>query len=438
MRTLAQRWRNDSLMLTGLATVVVILGFSAIVFTGKLPKGFGGEKTSTVRAVFADTNQLYKGADVRVNGVDQGRVIEIKVNRGGRSATVEMELKEEALPVYRDARADIRWKLVLGGNVAIVLHRGTPSAGELTSELIPQRRTSSQVELDDITATLQRREKSGLRSLIAELGQALRDHRTLGHTLGTLADASPSLRDGIGAVRGQRDGDLRKLVAASARTAKALDSPAALRNLIEGAATTLETTARRAGDVESTISRAARTLPVATRTLVRLRATLGIADPLLADLREPVRDVAPTLAALQPVVVGGERLVNRAKPLLRALRPAAGSLARAAAVGVPLLDELIPALQQLDREVLPGLAKRSPVNRRATYEMVGPAVAGVNGAAGGFDAVSNVIRFPLSGGSRAVDTPPCKAFLTDPTSAELARCQSLMGALKRYWEGIFK
>lgn len=434
MSRVADRWREDRLLLTGLAAVIAVLGVSLLVFSGRLPRDFG-KQTTTVRAVFADTSELFKGADVRVDGVNKGKVSKVSVDPGGRSATVEMTLDRDAAPLYRDARADIRWKLILGGNVAVVLSRGTSSAGMLDSA-IPLRRTSTQVELDDITAALQDDQKAGLKAMIPALGDALSDRAALGRTLGTLSRVAPSVARGVGALRGERDRELRSLVSSAARTVKALDSPGDVQDLIEGAATTFATTARREADVRGTIREADATLPPATRTLLALRTTLGIADPLVAKLRAPARDVAPTTAALRPVAIDAARLLVKAQPLLHALRPAATSLRRASAAGRPLLDELAGPLHQLDRDVLPRLAKRIPESGRASYELVGAAVAGVNGAAARFDGVSNLMRFPVSGGERAVDTPPCKTFLTDPTAAELLRCQSLMGALERYWGGI--
>lgn len=173
-----------------------------------------------------------------------------------------------------------------------------------------------------------------------------------------------------------------------------------VQDLIEGAATTLETTAAREADVRSTIRLAAATLPPPTRILGRLDGTLDRADPLLAKLRDPARDVAPTTAALQPVVVDATRLLGRARPLLRALRPTTRRLASTAVAGLPLLRELNPSLQRLDEQALPRLALKNSESGLRTYELVGAAVAGVDGAAAGFDHVSNLIRQRRRAGDR--------------------------------------
>jgi hypothetical protein len=117
--------------------------------------------------------------------------------------------------------------------------------------------------------------------------------------------------------------------------------------------------------------------------------------------------------------------------LLRSLRPTARRLAALAGDGAPLLDDLSPSLERLDKHVLPDLAKRSPESKRRTYEMIGPAIAGLAGIAGHYDGVSSFIRFTGNGGARIVDDLPCRAWFADPGSSHFLQCQALGDVLRR-------
>lgn len=437
---IADRLGITPLAVTGLITLTVVFGGSLLVVSG-LHRKLLAKDGETVKAVFSETAQLRKGSHVRVRGVEAGRVKNITVEHGGRSATVEMEVFDEGLPVYADAKAAIRYKSVLGGALIVDLDRGTASKGELGPRTIPQERTESQVEVDQIISIFRGETRDGLRTMLAEFPQALSDPAAPASALRALARASGSLREGIGALRGQRRGDLRRLVSRTAGTVRALDDPLAVRDLVEGAAVTLETTARRQADLRGTFTRLAHVQPAVVATLGRLDTTLGIADPVIARLREPATQVAPTAARLRPTLVRTNALLGDATPLLRSLRPAASSLAAAARSGLPLLRGLEPGLKRIDGKILPGLAKRSPVTKLATYEMIGPALAGLGPAiAGHFDGRGHYVRFPASGSERSIGGYPCRTYFTDPEQpgnlpdaqgpGALVMCESLQQALR--------
>lgn len=438
-RALAGRLGITPLALTGLVTLTVVLGGSGLVASGLLKSVFS-QHGKTVSAVFTDTAQLRKGAQVRESGIQVGRVKKITVNHGGRTATVEMGVFKEGFPLYMNATAAIRYKTALGGSLIVDLDRGTPAAGELSPRVIHAARTQSQVEVDEIISILRGQTRAGLRTLLAEVPRALSDRAAPAGALRTLADVSPGVSRGVGAVRGEREGDLRRLVARIASTMRALDSPIDVRDLVQGAATTLEATARRRADVRTTIGELARVQPRVVATLARLDGTLAVADPVIARLRGPAAQVAPTVARLRPTVAQADVLLRDARPLLHSLRPAAASLAAAARFGAPLLRELEPSLTRLDAQILPGLAERSPVTKRATYEMIGPALAGLGPAiAGHYDQRGHYVRFPASGSERSLGGHPCRTYFTDPEApgsvpgvenGALIECEALDQALQ--------
>ncbi|MCW3014765.1 MAG: hypothetical protein JWO02_1857 [Solirubrobacterales bacterium] len=413
-----------------LAAIVLML----LSFTGLL-RGvlFGGDgETQTVRATFANAQQLHPGDLVRVGGVDAGKVDRIDLAAGGRSATVTMKVKTSVGSIYKDARADARWRLLLGANFYVGMDPGTPRAGELGDRPIPVSRTGGQQELEDITSIDQGPAKQGLRALPHELAKTLRDPEPPAAALRTLADVSPALAKGLGAVRGTDPGDDLPNVLRNAATAvRALDTPTdELRTVVQGAAATLQTTAARQVELRSTIAQAPGVQREANVTLGKLDRTLGLADIVVAKLQRPAPEVGPTLAALQPTVVDADRVARSAVPLLHSLRPAVTSLASAARIGKPLLDELVPSLDRLDDVILPYLAKKDPGTGHSVSEMIGPTLGGLGaGAAGQQDQNGHFIRFPATVGNNPLYLP-CSIYLSNPDKAQLLECQTLQEATK--------
>ena len=246
-----------------------------------------------------------------------------------------------------------------------------------------------------------------------------------------LSDVSPKATRAVRALRGENEGDLSDLVTHTARTVAALDGPTEpLRDVVEGAAATLQVTGRREGDIRATIERGARVLPQARTTLARLDKTLRGADPLVDELRKPARDVKPTLDELRPVLERADRLLVRARPTLLALQPAVTSLARASRNGAPILAAIQPSLVKLDDRILPALAKSDSVSGRPAYQMIGPSLAGLNSAAARFDSGGHLIKLSAQFGERPVQTLPCTTYLTDPTPKQLLSCEALRQALE--------
>ena len=419
--------------LLGLITVGVVIALIAGDFTGVLRGAFSGGGR-TVKAVFGDTQQLTKGDFVRIQGVDVGHVTGITLDPGARHSTVTMSLDSSAGPLYADSSASLRWRTVLGASYAVSLDRGTPGAGPLGSQTIPQSRTSNQVELDDVAALDRGSVRRGLQTMPGELARALRDAQPPAQALGTLADISPALTTGLAAVRGQTlDSDLRNAVTASARTVRALDAPNnQLQTLVAAASATLQTTASAGSDISATIAESPAALQGADTTVKQLNTTLSAADPLIARLTPTAPAIATTVARLHPTVVGLNDLLRRAVPLLEALRPAVGSLADAARGGLPLLNALTPSFDRVNNTILPYLGETDPGTQHTTSEMIGGTFTGLgSGATAQMDANGHFIRFPVTAGSSPAYLP-CQIYYGNPDKTKLVECQSLQQALQTF------
>lgn len=410
------------------AFLLALLGMLAVL-TGEVGRVFSHDGNREIHVQFADTRQLTEGDPVRIDGIDVGKVDDLRLDAGGRATTATLRLKGDAGPLFRDASAQIRFRSLLGGAFFVELRRGTPSSGQLLGGRIGLARAGSQVELDDVASILRGRVEKGMRTMPEELAKAVRDPGTPARAFATIAAQAPSLRRGLAAVRGQApDTDLRTLVASTARTARALDAPGGhLRQVVAGAATLVQTTAGRRAEIQDVLRRAPGVMGRTNLTLSGLDETLRIADPLLSKLLVAAPAVAPTVARLRGAVVPADRLLQRAVPLLHDLRPAVRSLAAAARRGLPLIDGLEPSLKRLDSSVLPYMAKDDPGTHHSMAEMIGPATAALSAIGAYVDNGGRAVRFPATSGNNAFYLP-CQSYLNNPDKTHILACEALKDA----------
>jgi virulence factor Mce-like protein len=433
----ARRLGLEPMALLGLAVLVGGTLVWVLTFTNTIP-GLFAPSTRTVKADFATAEDVVPNDPVRINGVQVGTVGGVTLDKGGRGATVSMNLNSTAGKIYDNASASILWRTLLGANDAISLDPGTPGAAPLGSSTIPQSQTSDQVELDEITQVLHDGARSGLQTMFEQLGPAFSDHLAPEATFSTLAQVAPTAATGIGALRGvETDTDLKNLVLQTSRAAQALDvgsQAGYTRQFVQSAAQTLAITGAEHQNIAAILNDAGTALPDVTATAPRIDHALDLLDPLVAKLNPVAPSVAPTLADLHPALDDLNTLLSDAPPLLHTLRPTVTSLASTARTGVPVIDSLAPALRQVDTEVLPALNRVDPESKHTTYEMIGPVFAGTDSLAGAFNSNSHVARLDVSANQNVVagDLLPCNVDFT-AGSGDLLTCETLTELLDAYF-----
>lgn len=392
------------------------------------------DKGRQVTAEFTTSAQLQEGDPVRVDGRNEGKVLEIRDLGGGRGAVVKLDVADEAGPIYGNASVQLRWKGLLGSSFYVEIDRGTPAGGDLGSRVIPRDQNVVQVEIDDITEIVKGDVRAGMLNLPGQMSRGLRDPSTLPGLLDAVADGSPAIDKGVGALRGRTDGDLRRLIKGTADTVAAIDAPRdELRTLVSGASATLRTTGARDAEIRSTLSDGPGVTRLVRATLARLDTTLDGADGLVADLQRSADDVGPTLAKLRPTLRSTSALLDRARPLVRTLRPTVTSLARLGTRGVPLIEALQPSIDRLDKTIFPYMSTPDPETGKPASVMIGGTAAGFGGSASQQDANGHFIRFPASMGTKSV-LLPCNTALVDPTASQLLACKQFNEVIGEYLE----
>ena len=434
----AGRLGIDPRALFGLGVLLIGAVVWVAAFTGGIASLFSSTST-TVHADFASIEDIVANDPVRVNGVDVGSVGGSTTDRGGRGATLTMNLNGDAPAIYRNASASIVWRTALGANDAVELNPGTRSAGLLGGATIPQSQDQNQVELDQITqAAFHGGAVSGLRTMLQQLAPALDlNHSVLNNDFNTLAQIGPQAAVGIGAIRGEaQDTDLKNLVKDAGQAAQALSvgtGASTTHDFVQSAATTLTAISANQSALNQSILQLAPTEQDVITVYPKIHNTLNKVNELIPKLLPSAPRVGPTLAQLRPAVSNLDTLLRNATPLLDHLRPAVHSLANTATVGVPVIDQLNPSMVRLQNAILPGLDQRGPENGGLpVYQIIGGTVVGLGALSHWFNGQGTTANLTLGGNAFNQTSQSLLPCDTDFTGKDLLVCLTLSQALSTY------
>jgi phospholipid/cholesterol/gamma-HCH transport system substrate-binding protein len=335
-----------SAMLVALAFTLSCVGLIIFVWTqfaGTVPLA---PQSYQVRALFKETGLLVSGADVRISGVNVGRVTEVK--RRGSESLVTMALQERYAPVPADSRAILRQKTLLG-EAYVALSPGTRPGPRLKDgALLPRSQVAQTQQLDQVLGAFGQPTREDLsRFLTGSAGSLAGQAGNLSSTLGNLDPALSELSEVLAELNQER-GPLAGLLRNGATVLTTLGQRAAdLQNLIRAGDQVFSATAQRNAALSATIDRLPRFLARLRITLNAVGHTLTLANPSVSTLQRTAPLLRP---ALQDVIsLSGPALVllHEAPRLVHDALVALPAIARFNEAFKPAVDELLPAVRQI-------------------------------------------------------------------------------------------
>lgn len=325
-----------------------LLLFLWLSFGGTVPFVAQGYR---FEAAFPNAFNLASQADVRIAGVDVGKVIGTAPDPKANRTMVTMQLDNQYAPIHENASAILRVKTLLG-ETYIDISPGTrnsprlPDGGTLRNAQVQQS-----VQLDQIFNTFNPATRQAFDQWQQELAQAVRGNdQNLNYVLGNLPPFAINLTDLLG-VLDTEHAAVVSLIQNGGTTFNALNAdPAALQNLIRTGDTTFATTAANANSLEKLFQVFPTFLNEQKLTMASLHSVSLDADPVIKELIPVAQQLSPTLQA-----------VSNLSPYLRKLFVNLGPLVTASQTGLPatqrvlqglgpnaLLDQLGPFLEQLN------------------------------------------------------------------------------------------
>ena len=312
-------------------------------FGGDLPLAAKGYR---FEADFAEATVLAENADVRVSGVNVGRVVDSRLAGDATRATIEVESRYA--PVPRDTRAILRQKTLLG-ETYVELTPGDPDSGRLPDGArLPRGQVRPTVELDEILRRLDARTRRDLKRLVTGLAGAVEGRgEDLNDAAGSLAPFAEDSSSVLATLDRESDA-VRRLVHDTGQVFGALGRrQGELSGLVRAGDRVLSTTARRDRELRETV----RILPT---TLAEMRETFGEVEGLTRESLPLVRDLRPAGRALGPALTDASALapdlrrlfrdVDRVTSASRTALPAATRIVRAAQPGFGVLAVTLPEL----------------------------------------------------------------------------------------------
>jgi len=320
------------------ASCIGLLLFLWISFGGSTslsPRGY------EISAEFNQAENLGSQADVRISGVNVGKVISVGLDRRTGLTRAVMEIDPQFAPRPADTRAILRQKTLLG-ETYIELSPGSPNAPKLADgRALPRGQIAPTVQLDQILSAFDPATRQAFETWMQQQGTALTGRgQDLNAALAQLYPFATNV-DSVLAVLNRDSAATTTLLNDGGQVLAAITrSPAALQQLVNNANTTFSATAAQAAALAATIKAFPPFLTATKTTIDRVTRFAITTKPLVDELRPAAVQLSP---ALQSVAV--------LAPELNSLLVNVGPLTSASAAGVPavqqFLNESVPLLTRL-------------------------------------------------------------------------------------------
>jgi phospholipid/cholesterol/gamma-HCH transport system substrate-binding protein len=323
-----------------------LLLFLWLSFGGTLPFNPEGYR---IKVAFQNAQELASPADVRIAGVNVGKVVGKASDPQGNRTIATLEIDARYAPLHEDATAILRTKTLLGETYVEITPGSSRARAIPDGGTLPGSHVQHAVQLDEIYDSFDPATRRAFQVWQAELAKAIRGNdQNLSSVFGNLptfaADASAIL-----AVLDVEHTAVVNLVRNGGTVFSALSAnQSALRNLITAGNTTFGTLAANQNALADTIHVFPTFLTQSRLTLARLKSFSLNTDPLMKELVPVAQNLAPTLASVQRLSPSLRRFFSDLGPLITVSRtglPATRTVLRGA---IPLLASVGPFLEQLN------------------------------------------------------------------------------------------
>jgi ABC-type transporter Mla subunit MlaD len=404
---------------TVLGVIVLYLGFTKdIPFTTPFE----------LKAVVQSSNELRKGAPVRIAGVNVGKVKSVAADPGTNYAVVTMAITKEGLPIHRDATLKVRPRIFLEGNFFVDLQPGSPQAPDFhDGDTMKVTQTAAPVQLDEVLTALQSDSRSDLQTILDQLATAMNAKPTKAQD----ANMDPVSRGKTGAqafnsayndipssekasaevfqalLGTQPTQDVARLIQGTADTSDALiRDEGALKGLITNFNTTMAAFASESANLRATIRLLPGTLQQANSTLAALDASFPPTRAFAREILPGVRQTPATIDASFPWIAQMRKLVSKPElgGLVQQLTPATADLARLTDRTIKLLPKTTLVSRCVTHNIVPTgnqVITVDPFNsHEPNYKEFFYALVGLAGEGQNFDGNGEYVRFQTGGGSQ--------------------------------------
>jgi phospholipid/cholesterol/gamma-HCH transport system substrate-binding protein len=329
-----------------LTMVAFALGsFGALLF---LWLSFGGPvpfhpKGYRVHVQFPEAGQLTEQSDVRISGVNVGKVIKVNPDPNGPTDAI-IEIKPKFAPIPAATKATLRSKTLLGETfVELAPNRGKNPKPLAEEGTIPVSAVAPTVELDELLSTFDEPTREAFQVWMQEQAVAM-DGR--GAEINATFQEFPELVDNFAALSQTLEAQntaVRETVSSTGAFFRALSARQGdLRGLISAADKTFNTI----GDRNEQLAEIFRRFPAferaSTELLPKVTELAEQADPTVVRLQQVATQMTPAFQAVEDLSPDLARFMTRLTPVADAAEKGLPAFDRILGQFPPLLEDFGP------------------------------------------------------------------------------------------------
>lgn len=335
-----------SAVIAALAFTLSCIGLMIFVWTqfrGTIPFAPQGYR---IQALFHETGLLVPNADVRIAGVNVGKVAAVKAE--GVNSLVTLDIGHQYAPIPSDTRAILRQKTLLG-EAYVALSTGNGAGRKLPDGgTIPTSQIEPTQQLDQVLNSFDSGTQRNLQALLNGTAASLSgDGLALNEAVGNLDPTLTELAAVVGELNAQQ-GNLQTLVSDTGTVLGTLGNRASdLQSLITAGDQVFSATAARDTALTATVNALPPFLSQLRTTLTGLNGTLGIAKPSLDALQPVAPLLTPALRDVISLSGPATKLLREAPGLLTDADAALPAITRFTRAFHPAVDRLLPAAEQV-------------------------------------------------------------------------------------------
>ena len=261
---------------------------------------------------------LSNEADVRMAGVNVGKVKTKELMKGAARTLVTIEIDQKFAPIPKDSRTMLRQKTLLGETYMEITPGSKSSAKLDDGARLPDPQVEPTVELDEVFQAFDPQTRQAFRDWVKESARAGAKNggQDLNDALGNLG---PFLEDGadVLGVLDRQQVKLKEVIKNTGVVFGALNERrGALRQLITNSNNVFEATASRDRELAETFRIFPTFLDESKATLARLETFARDTHPLVRDLKPVASDLGPTVRDVGDLAPDLKALFRDLDPLI--------------------------------------------------------------------------------------------------------------------------
>lgn len=416
-----------ALLIAFVLACVVTLAYLWIDFGGTFPLVPQGYR---VQVAFPQANELATGADVRIAGVNVGKVVGLKLDPQDSRTLATLQIDNQFEPLPRDTHAALRIKTLLG-ETFVALSYGNRKSGNLPDGgRLPDAQVTPNVTLDQILSTFDPKTRRAFDTWVQSQAQATQGRGAdINASFGDLPGFFDSSQQLLSALNSQSS-DLGKLVSNTGTFFRSISArKGELAGLITASDNLFKTTAARNHQLAAVF-----------RALPQFELQSRLALPALTQFGDKADPVIRQLLPLTGELEQTFRYTKQISPTFKALFERLGPAVTASKRGLPALETILNEIPGLLHAFQPFLRNANPiVSYIGLYKKEITGFFGnVTAASQGFDheapnAIGQAIHYV-----RASQTlgPGSLATTTKPLGSSRDNAYKTPGALSQLAQGL--